>query len=123
MTRRKECMVGEKYWSIGIVLKWNENHGWSATVDFMDDGFCDSQSTEGNLHTRYFGPVEQAIDVVLADAQRLGIEFKSNIAGKPFLLYTGDGENKDWPAPPNWKSILREQARRIGFTSYLEDLE
>jgi hypothetical protein len=114
-------MVGEKYWSVGIVLKWNEYHGWSATVDFMDDGFCDLQSTEGNIHTRYFGPIEQAVDMVLADARKLGIEFKTSVTGKPMLLYIGDGEWGDYPPPPNWKAILREQAQRIDFYTYSED--
>lgn len=116
-------MVGDHYWTTSIVLKWNECDGWAAAVEFFDDGFCNYLSTEGKLHTRYFGFLEQSIDVVLADAKRLGIEFKNNIAGKPFLLYDGDGENKDYPPPPNWKVILREQAQRIGFTSYLEDSE
>jgi len=125
-----------KYWSTGIVVSWRPERpghaeAWGASLDFCDDGFVNDDpdlrhiSTEGRLYTRY--AVEEteetsalalAIDVLIADAAKLGIEFRDPVIGCPMLYYRGDGEDSDCPPPPGYRELLAEQARRIGWASY-----
>ena len=122
------------YWATGIQVCWLERaggdghgsrSGWSATIDFYDDGFCDDDadagrvSTEGQLRTRYavhdgqtVSGLTAAIDALLADAERLGIQFHDRS-----LYYRKDGEDPDWPAPDGWRALLAAQAERIGWTT------
>ena len=105
-------MVGERYWTTGITLKYN-NGTWAAELDFFDDGWCEDACSEGSLRIRYFvGDLPAAIDTLIADATRLGIEFTDART----LYYWGDGEDTDhWPPPENWRQILREQVERLGW--------
>ena len=112
-------MTGNKYWSTGIILKYLEPNRWAAKVQFFDNGTAsEDKSTKGTLTTSYFVGLETAIDTIKADAERLGIEFKTTPGrtGMPMLLAHGDGESEDWPMPENWKEILAEQAERIGWS-------
>lgn len=75
-------MIGLNYWTTGIKLH-NTERGWSAELEFFDDGFCDTASTEGTLRTRYIvqdGTAAQnaikAAQLVKIDAERLGIDFR-----------------------------------------------
>lgn len=111
-------MVGNEYWSTGITLRYMPENRWSARCEFFDGGFCDNASTEGVLRTRYFGDLAVGLDTLIADAQRFGIVFHAIIHEGPHLLYEGDGENKDWPPPANYRQTLAEQAQRIGWVSY-----
>lgn len=114
--------------------------GWGAVLDFYDGGFCSDNpdqgevSTEGRLsvgaavpdnavtrqlRTRYAvadgGSVlglRAAIDVLVADAQRMGIEFR-----RPNLYYKGDGTWDDFPAPDGWRELLTAEADRLGWNS------
>lgn len=119
------------YWSTGIILTWadclgvnRDREGWSATVKFLDDGFCSDDadshavSTEGELRTRYIvADGEQvpgltaAVDAVIRDAKRLGIEFSDD----PNLFYKGDGEDRNSPPPPGWRDTVKAEARRLGW--------
>lgn len=120
------------YWATGITLLWSprahwsngtSRPGWNATVDFYDDGFRDDDtdawqiSTQGHLQTRYFVTdgehepgIGAALDALLRDARRFGIEFKD-----PQLYYRGDGESEDYPPPDGWRDMLAEQAERLGW--------
>lgn len=120
------------YWTTGITVAWNpraqyrdkvHSPGWSASLEFFDDGFCDDNAdagqvaTQGELRTRYFvadgvhaSGLGVALDVLLADAQRMGITFQN-----PYLYYKGDGENEEYPAPDGWKETLAAQAKRLGW--------
>ena len=119
-------MIGEQYWATGIILRpttryfpiYGNKVQWAATVKFFDDGFCQDESTEGELKTRYFGDdLAKAIDTVRQDASKLNIRFER--VGLPaFLSIEGDGESKDWSPPPGWRELLRAQAARIGFDTY-----
>ena len=108
-------MVGTKYKSRGIILKYYGDDKWSATVEFIDSGFCDDLSTEGKLYTRYFVPIETAIDTIIIDAARLGIEFVDGDWGGRVLIAYHDGESEDWPMPDDWEEIFKSQADRIGW--------
>ena len=70
-------MVGDKFWSTGVILKWNQySNQWAATIKFFDSGFCQDGSTEGEIHTRYYcDDINDAIRVVMEDAKKLGIVF------------------------------------------------
>lgn len=130
-----------RYWSTGITVTYSEfatriedvpYPGWAASLDYCDDGFADDDpdaglvSTEGHLHTRY--PVRDAkvrsglsiaVDALVADAKRLGIEFIATSGTEaPFLYYKGDGEYEDFPPPDGWRETLAAEAARIGFVSY-----
>jgi hypothetical protein len=130
-----------RYWSTGITVTWaplaerihDEPYGgWHAKLDYSDDGFANNDpdaghvSTEGTLYTRY--PVRNAkirsglsvaVDALLADAQRLGIEFITTSAyPEPWLYYRGDGEDTEHPPPDGWRETLAAEAERIGFRSY-----
>lgn len=100
-------MVGKEYWSVGITLKPLRDSGswlWSASCDFFDDGHCRDDSTQGKIHSRYFGQIEIVIDNVKRDVEKLGIIWNS-----PMLYIEGD----DYPH--DWREIIKHQAERIGF--------
>jgi hypothetical protein len=116
-------MLGQRYWSTGITVRWQERNGWGAHLRFHDDGFMDNRSTEGSLHTRYFiggsDGLAKAIDLLREDAERLGIEFRTApVDPGPWIYYETDGEDSEWPPPPRWREQLAEQAQRLGWTSY-----
>lgn len=130
-----------RYWSTGITVTWapfaeringEPYDGWHAKLDYQDDGFANNDpeagrvSTEGSLHTRY--PVRNAkmrsglsiaVDTLIADAERLGIEFiATSPDSEPWLFYRGDGEDAEHPPPDGWRDTLADEAKRIGFRSY-----
>lgn len=115
-------MIGERYWSTGIVLRYGYagggRYGWAAYLDFLDAGFCQDESTQGRLRTRYYVPLELAIDMLHKDATQLAIVFRAIIGDAPMLYYEDDGDSADYPPPDNWRAILREQAERIGWITY-----
>ena len=126
------------YWTVGITVCWRSRSGsrngeptsgWSASLDFLDDGFTNDDadsgqvSTQGRLETRYAvsdgaraSGLSVAIDTLIADAQRLGITF-GGPAGPPYLFYFRDGEDKMHRPPAGWRHLLATEAARIGWTS------
>lgn len=128
--------VRTAYWSVGITVNYREGvntgsdgqrrGGWGTRLQFMDDGFCSDDtdarlvSTQGTLNTRYFvsdgeqvSGLSLAIDTLIADAERLGIQFTNQE-----LYYEGDGEDPERPPPDGWKALLAAEAARIGWKSY-----
>lgn len=121
--------TGSGHWSPGITVSHN-NGKWSASVDFLDDGFMNDNpntgaiSTEGTLHTRYFvkdgekvDGLTAAIDTVKADAERLGITWRRS-SMTPCVHMRGDAEDPDWPAPDGWRELVNAQSERIGWTPF-----
>lgn len=119
-------MIGNGYWSNGITVRYSDGR-WSASVDYYDNGHCDDQaddarvSTEGTIHTRYFlrdgktaDALTVAVDVVKADAERLGITWATPGIG-PFVYMLGDGDNGGRDVPDNWRELVDAQARRLGW--------
>lgn len=120
-----------RYWSTGITVA-QTNSRWTASLEYCDDGFGDDDpdaglvSTEGKLHTRYGvrdgdtrSGLTAAVDALVADAKRLGIDFiATSGTDAPFLYYKGDGEYEDFPPPDGWRETLAAEAQRIGFVSY-----
>lgn len=115
-------MIGSYYHSAGITVRYGYSggghHGWSADLKFFDAGFAEDGSTEGCLHTRYFVRGEdgltRAIDMLLADAERLGIRMMDDPL-PPGLWYTDDA---DYPAPDGWAVELEAQATRLGWRTH-----
>lgn len=114
-------MIGNGYWATGMVLTYRRGD-WQATVKFYDDGFCNDDvdlgkvSTVGEIGSRYFvrdgahaTALATVIDVVIADAERLGIAWRMG----PFLYMEEDGESTQFPPPPSWRELLWAQARRV----------
>lgn len=108
-------MVGNEYWTTGVILEWHQYaNQWKATVEFYDSGFCDEQSTEGEIHTRYYcNDINDAIRIVMQDAKKLGIVFND----PPQLYFAGDGEWEENPPPPNWRRLIFETASKHGLES------
>ncbi len=103
-------MIGDKYWTTGITVKFLDTNRWKASVDFFDDGFCDDAATQGTLSTRYFVELGQALDTLIADVDRLGIEWRMKA-----LYAFGDGNDAEWPMPAGWREMFEAQAERLGF--------
>lgn len=105
-------MIGDGYWSTGIMVRWypdNErDRNWSVKLEFLDDGFCEMGSTEGELRCRYVEPsLSTAIDTLKADAERLGIIFKSPTV---YMYQDSDAEY-----PEDWRAIVDAEAERLGW--------
>lgn len=129
-----------RHWATGISLRWTEHagshgvdgqrvsySGWAAKLEFYDDGFCDDDpdkrevSTQGTLVTRYavrdgeqVSGLSLAIDTLLADAERFGIELRGP-GRTPNLYYEGDGEDVNYPPPPGWHVLLAAESARLGW--------
>jgi hypothetical protein len=123
-------MIGTGWWSTGVTARWaysgGGQYGWAASLDYLDDGWCDDDpaagrvSTQGRIGTRYAvkditdcNTLTVVLDVLIADAERLGIEWRS-----PTLYYEADGENASYPPPERWDEALRAQAARLGWRTY-----
>jgi hypothetical protein len=112
-------MIGNAFYSMGISLDPDGHGKWWAFLHFQDAGFCQDNTTEGTLTTRYAQDITSAIDVIIADAQRLGIEWRCTHS-KPFLYVKDDGDSSEAKAllPNDWRDLLQEQATRVGFITY-----
>ncbi len=101
-------MIGKNYWSTGITIVYHEGVGWGAEAKFYDDGFCDEQSSEGTLKSRYLlKDCAAVVDIVKADIEKLGIEWKNQ------HVYFMDEETPGLIA--GWREIANEQAVRLGW--------
>jgi hypothetical protein len=116
-------MVGPRYWSTGISIRWHaDNDEWSVSLEFKDDGFCEEASTEGKLTLRYrVSDLSTAIDTLKADAERLGIVWNTAVPACPTIYVEDDGEWEDRDYPPGWRGVVNAQAARLGwFPCYRE---
>lgn len=110
-------MIGPCYWATGIHLDHAGHDAWTAGIKFLDDGFCQSASTEGELHLRYMIPhkeLDAMIDVLIADAERLGIEWNTpNSTPMVYIPQDGEDESRD-----DNEKMLQEavrQSERLGW--------
>lgn len=113
------------YWSTGITI-CREYSGWKIYLKFFDGGFCEKDSTEGELRVRYLVKDEElsrAIDVLKADAERFGIDLKyGTVHGT--IYYEGDGEAESaCPPPKDWREIATREAERIGFRAIYKEID
>jgi hypothetical protein len=113
-----------RYWTTAINVSYDAyRETWAASIDFLDDGFANDDtdtgriSTEGSLRTRYHvsagrqtPALTAAIDVIVADMERLGIEFQARN-----LFY--DDRSGTFPEPNNWKRLHDGQVTRLGWSS------
>lgn len=111
-------MIGQRYWSTGIVIA-QIDLGWHVTLEFFDDGFCNQKSTQGTLVCRYVcDDLTASIDTLKADADSLGITWKD-----PTVYYQGDGEWKDYSPPEGWRELTDGHARRLGWRPCYRSVE
>lgn len=105
-------MIGEGYWTTGVVIEERGAGRWKVELAFYDDGFAESWSTEGVLRVRYLErDVEEAVRVLIADAKRLGITFRDDAS----VFYKGDGEKRGADFPER-----RRRANEIALAVGLE---
>ena len=109
-------MVGDKYSTSGIVVRFLEVGLWSAEINFVDEGFANEASTEGTLRTSRFIDLAQAIDIIIADAERLGIRWRWK------AICTYKDSRGYWFSPYDGGELVKAQAERVGF-EYVEFLE
>ena len=122
-------MIGVRYWSTGITIKpdrWPNPERWTASLSFLDDGFCQADSTEGKLCLRYFvDELEVGLDTLRQDAERLGIVWYDPMTSRwapdaPAAIYVPqDGEWTDGDHP-DLRAFADAQARRMGWTPIYE---
>ena len=127
-------MIGRRYWSSGITVRYSEpdaEPAWMGSLDFQDEGLANDipaaglVSTRGRLETRYFVPaigghrvaLASVTDTLKRDAEGLGIEFRD-----PWVYADADGEDPSRPMPGGWRRLLREEADRLGWGSYGDEL-
>ena len=105
-------MIGNHYWTTGIEVR-HDGRLWMVNLKFYDSGFCQNDATEGELHVRYrIEDVAQAVRVLKADADRLGIAFKITDEIRANLYAC---ETEDCPLPANWRDILQPVADEVGL--------
>jgi len=108
-------MHNNKLYASGIAV-WHDGHeGWRAKVTFDDFGHCDRGSIHGHIATKYADELSYSVDTIKQDAEKLGIIFYSIPDFAPTVFYPGDGEWPEYLPPNNWREILRQEAKRIGF--------
>jgi len=119
------------YWATGITVEYryagSGEYGWTAKVEYFDDGFCDdipgtaTISTQGILKTRYAvrdcedgtSSLSSVIDAIKADVERLGITWGT--ASPLHVYYEGDGEDPDHPGPDGWREMVDAENVRLGW--------
>lgn len=123
-----------KYWAAGVVLDWDDyRRRWYGKVEYYDDGFMNDDldqgriSTEGVLGTRYgvgenhdpWRALEVVVDVLIKDAESLGIQFTSTRDDhRPFLYLRGDGDDPERTPPHGWREAFKKVADRHGWETY-----
>lgn len=101
-------------WSTGISLRHSARQGWSASIDFCSMQRANPNCIEGTIGTRYSAPeLSDVIDRAMAAAKQAGIQFLDEGGVAPTLYMHGDGEGEE--VPSNWREILAEQCRRLGW--------
>lgn len=124
-------MNGPSYFSTGIALRYHDEGdvllrttgvidrvgpggaGWTATVAFSDDRHpLDRSRVVGALSTHHPMPAGEAIDLVKADAESLGITWDN----PPELsVYGLDYISWPPPLPEGWRELVKAQCHRLGW--------
>lgn len=104
-------MIGDKFIATGVSVKPNRDGKYWANLIFQDAGFCQDNTTEGTLTTRYAQELGSALDVIIADARRLGVVFWD----QPAVYMYQDGEDKTIAYPADWRAQLQAQCNRLGW--------
>ena len=85
------------------------------SLEFFDLGHAQARSTSGLLKYTYqvnIGEIRLAIETLLTDAKKLGIEFGIAPGLKPRLYI---GSSIDYPKPNDWQEIFAPLAEAINF--------
>jgi hypothetical protein len=106
----------------GIKLTFDARGGWVATVEFSTWEHATASCIEGSIGTRYFdADLNAIIDRAMAAAQSIGVAFRDASGLEPHIYVDGDGEDPNVTLPPNWRQLVDEQCKRLGWkTCYQE---
>lgn len=108
-------MIGDRYWSTGIVVDFIADDSVSVRLDFCDDGFCDVDATEGTLSVRYqVADLSRAVTVLHADAVRFGVTF-SRFQNRVLSPTVYVDENRICEYPAGWAERIRAECDRLGW--------
>ncbi|HJV96920.1 MAG TPA: hypothetical protein VJ608_12820 [Albitalea sp.] len=101
--------------STGVNLTYYVGRGWVATVDFSSREFAKAPCIDGSIGTQYFAPdLAAVIDRALEAARSIGVVFDPTSA----LSMDKDGDGV--PAPLNWRELVIEQSKRLGWECYYQ---
>jgi len=114
-------MIGQSYGATGITVWEIGRDKWHAEARFFDDGFAELGSSEGVIRTRYVGPLARVVDIVKADAERMGIRWSNPAHHAPCIYYEGDGENPAHPAPQGWRTRISAECERLGWCNIYKE--
>lgn len=110
-----ECL-----WATGISVRYDSSsnalNGWEARLSWQDDRHAAPGAMRGTIRTAYsIQTLTEAIDYVLAVAQRFGIELLPVPGQKgPLLIYDAAGHS-DSPPPEMWRETLAVEAEQRGW--------
>lgn len=104
-------MIGSQYWSTGPILHYYGDGDWGVVLNFFDDGFCNQESTQGEIRSRYISKdIDLLLKTILEDSKKLNIKLL-----EPNLFVYQDGEYKDLKEyanmPENWRENLSHYAK------------
>lgn len=109
-SHEENSMLGDRFWSTGIIIKKHGLGRWSIWADFYDAGFALQDSVKGRLEMHYdIDDLGRGIDILLLDIQRLGIELR-----EPTVCTSQDGELSDGDHP-ELREAANKQALRLGW--------
>src|SRR5579884_3692049 len=95
-------------WYNTVVVSYAPGKGWHARIDWFDTKICQPICIQGHIETRYSElHLDEAIDRVTSLAERFGI--KPHETMSVTLLYEGDGEDPEYPTPPDYRQALRSE--------------
>lgn len=106
-------MIGDGYWSVGITFQEHAPGEWSVSLQFVDNGFCQGDSSEGELRIRYIvSDLGHALATLKKDAERLGITWI-----RPTVYTEQDGEfpESDPPDRPDLRRLANLHAELLGW--------
>jgi hypothetical protein len=107
-------MIGARYWSTGITIREDDRGTFSASLEFLDNGFCQDDSSEGTLRLRYWVPdALLAVRTLKQDAERLGIDWDGPVGATVYAEHDGEFEDGD---RPGLRALANALAAEVGWT-------
>jgi len=98
----------------GIYLAFSEGN-WIAEVQYSKES-PPEPCIEGTIGPRHYGILAQSIDLAKTAAESIGVVFY-----QPSIFVEGDGEDASVALPPDWRQLIAQQCKRLGWESVYED--
>lgn len=105
--------------SIGIEVyaqksEVKEGYVWKAFSECGSEFLDDFQLKIGTK----WSTINEAIDIIIDVGTQIGIEWMVDPTEKPILVYV---KKEQFPPPPNFIKILKEQSKRINFVILIDE--